>query len=99
MAAGCLTVVIEPEEEGGYHVFCPELKGCHTQGDTLKEALGNAAEAIEVYLESLLEDGEPIPLAGWEPAPPHSGTGSKPVDGIGEEPDHATQAAFLRPMD
>jgi predicted RNase H-like HicB family nuclease len=32
-----------------------------TQGDTLEDALANAAEAIDLYLEVLLEDGEPIP--------------------------------------
>jgi len=56
------TVILEPEEEGGYHVFCPALRGCHTQGDTLDEALANVREAIEAYLESLREHGEPLPV-------------------------------------
>ena len=55
------TVILEREEEGGYHAFCPALKGCHTQGDTLDEALANAREAIEAYLESLRAHGEPMP--------------------------------------
>jgi len=25
-------VILEPEDEGGYHVFCPALKGCHSMG-------------------------------------------------------------------
>jgi len=33
--------------------ICPVLKGCHTQGDTLDEALANVREAIEAYLDSL----------------------------------------------
>ena len=56
------TVILEKEKEGGYHAFCPALKGCHTQGDTLDEALANAKEAIEVYLESLREHGEDAPV-------------------------------------
>jgi len=56
------TVILEREEEGGYHAFCPALKGCHTQGDTLEEALANAREAIEAYLESLRGHGEPLPV-------------------------------------
>jgi len=56
------TVILEREEEGGYHAFCPTLKGCHTQGDTLDEALANVREAIEAYLESLRARGEPLPL-------------------------------------
>ncbi|MBN1593053.1 MAG: type II toxin-antitoxin system HicB family antitoxin [Candidatus Coatesbacteria bacterium] len=56
------TVIVEREEEGGYHAFCPALKGCHSQGDTLDEALFNVNEAIEVYLESLRAHGEPFPV-------------------------------------
>jgi len=53
------TVIYEREEDGGYHAFVPALKGCHTQGDTLEEAMANAQEAVEVYLESLKAHGEP----------------------------------------
>jgi len=27
--------------------YCPELKGCHTQGETVEEALTNLREAAE----------------------------------------------------
>jgi predicted RNase H-like HicB family nuclease len=56
------TVILERESDGGYHAFCPVLKGCHTQGDTLDESLVNIREAIEVYLESLKASGEPFPV-------------------------------------
>ncbi len=46
-------VVIEPDENGGYNVSVPALDGCFTQGDTVKEALANAREAIICYLEGL----------------------------------------------
>ncbi len=55
------TVILEREEDGGYHAFCPALKGCHTQGDTLEEALANIREAMEAYLESLRARGETVP--------------------------------------
>ena len=61
MEARRYTVLLEREEGGGYHAFCPTLKGCHTQGDTLEEAIENIREAIEAYLESLRAAGEPIP--------------------------------------
>jgi predicted RNase H-like HicB family nuclease len=38
------------------------LKGCHSQGETLEEALANIREAIEAYLESLQARGEPLPV-------------------------------------
>ena len=55
------TIVLEKEPGGGYTVFVPALPGCHTQGDTQAAALTNAQEAIEVYLESLKLDRQPIP--------------------------------------
>jgi len=62
MEARHYTVIFEKEEDGGYHAFCPTLKGCHSQGDTLEEALANVKEAIEAYLESLRDEGEPVPV-------------------------------------
>ncbi len=55
------TVILEREDDGGYHAFAPALVGCHSQGDTLDEAVENVKEAMEVYLESLAAHGEPIP--------------------------------------
>jgi len=55
------TVILEKEEQGGYHAFCPLLKGCHSQGDTFEEAMENIKEAIELYIESLKADNQPIP--------------------------------------
>ena len=42
----------------------PSLPGCITEGDTIKDALANAREAIAVYIESLQERGEPVPPSG-----------------------------------
>lgn len=56
------TVVFEPDAEaGGYVVTCPALPGLVTEGDTLEEARAMAADAIRAYLESLREDGLPLP--------------------------------------
>jgi len=46
-----ITVVLEPQDEGGFTVHVPSLPGCISQGDTKKEALENIKEAIELYLE------------------------------------------------
>jgi len=48
-----ISIILTPEESGGYSVSVPELPGCFTQGETLEEALDMAKEAIIVYLESL----------------------------------------------
>lgn len=55
------TVMFEKEDEGGYHIFCSALPGCHTQSETIDEGIANIREAIELYLESLVDDGLQIP--------------------------------------
>lgn len=40
----------------GYDARCPLLPGCHTQGDTLDEALSNIKDAIRTYLEMVTEE-------------------------------------------
>ena len=54
------SVVIERDKDG-YFVFCPELQGCYSQGDTYEEALRNIRDAIHLHLEDRLESGEEIP--------------------------------------
>lgn len=54
-------VILEPEGEGGYHVYCPLLKGCHSYGATKEEAIEKIKEAIELWLESARELGIKIP--------------------------------------
>ncbi len=48
--------VIFSKDENGYYVYCPELQGCHSQGDTYEEARGNIKEAIELYLETMSQE-------------------------------------------
>src|SRR5580692_8712645 len=55
------TVIFEKEAEGGYHVFCPTLPGCHTQSETVEEGVESIREAVGLYIESLVEDGLAIP--------------------------------------
>ena len=55
------TIIIEPDEEG-FHAFVPMLPGCHSFGATVEEARKRIAEAIELHIESMLEDGESIPV-------------------------------------
>jgi predicted RNase H-like HicB family nuclease len=54
-------VVFVREADGGYSVSVPDLPGCATEGDTFEEAQAMAKEAIEGYLETLIERGLPIP--------------------------------------
>lgn len=56
------TVVIE-KDESGFYAWCPELKGCQSQGRTLEEILANIKEAIELYLETLPIDERDVLLS------------------------------------
>lgn len=53
--SGKMSALIERDEHG-FFAYCPELPGCHSQGDTFEEALANIREAAELYLETLDED-------------------------------------------
>ncbi len=44
-------------------VWFPDLPGCTSAGDDIDEALRNAPEALELYVEALQEDGRPVPRA------------------------------------
>ena len=46
-------VILEASQDGGYAVHVPALPGCHTQGETVEEALQNAKDAVRVYLRTL----------------------------------------------
>ncbi len=70
--------VVERAKDG-FGVVFPDVPGCTSAGDTVEEALSNAAEALEGHIELLVEHGEPVP----EPGPPDA-----PVpDWLGEDVD------------
>ena len=54
-------ILVNADEDGVFVATVPSLPGCVSQGATRSEALSNVREAIEGYVESLRERGEPIP--------------------------------------
>ncbi len=55
-----LKVILLPEAEGGFSVAVPALPGCYTQGETEAEALANACEAAEAWLEASNDNDSPF---------------------------------------
>ncbi len=62
-----LLVIFQTDEDGWEVASCPTLPGCHSQGRTREEALGNVREAIRGYLASLREhDAAPPPSSEFQ---------------------------------
>jgi antitoxin HicB len=55
------SVVLEPQQDGGFTVLVPALPEVVTEGDTEQEALTNAEEAIRAILAYRREQGMAIP--------------------------------------
>jgi antitoxin HicB len=55
------SVVLEPQEGGGFTVLVPAPPEVVTEGDTEEDALANASEAIPAILEYRRDHGIEIP--------------------------------------
>ena len=45
------------EKDGSeFHAWCPELIGCHTHGETVANALENLKDAVQLYLDTMMEE-------------------------------------------
>lgn len=55
-------IAIEPGDANhAFGVAVPDLPGCFSAGDTLDEAIDNAREAIDLWLETVIDDGDAVP--------------------------------------
>ena len=55
------TVILERDPDGTVVAHVPALRGCVSQGANKREALRNVKEAIALYIEALIEHGQPVP--------------------------------------
>ncbi len=58
MEHGTYPIILKKEKEGGYSVTNLALEGCHSQGETVEDALENIKEATLLCLED--EHVEPL---------------------------------------
>ena len=61
MAQLTYKIRLQKEPAGGFTVSVPALPGCITFGKDMDEAIIMAKEAIELYIESLVEHGDEVP--------------------------------------
>lgn len=50
-------IAIHKDESSDYGVIVPDFPGCHSWGETIEHALTNTVEAIELWVESAIENG------------------------------------------
>jgi predicted RNase H-like HicB family nuclease len=53
--------VLYEKTSSGYSAHVPDLPGCIAAGSTLEETEKLMREAIEMHLDGMREDGDPIP--------------------------------------
>ena len=60
-------IVLEwSDDDGAFVAEVPELPGCMAHGDTQQAALVNAGQAMDLWIETAREFGDPIPEARGE---------------------------------
>jgi predicted RNase H-like HicB family nuclease len=55
------TVVLHTDDGQHYGVIVPDLPGCFSGGHGIDDALSSVQEAIDLHVETLLDDGADIP--------------------------------------
>lgn len=66
-------ITLTESPNGGYFVVHPDLDGCMAEGGTLEEAVANLADSRELWIETRLENGYPVPDPATSPAVDFSG--------------------------
>lgn len=63
MSATYMMVIEAAKDAKGtyYAGYFPDLPGCTTMGESLKELRKNAADAVSLYLKALKRTGQPVP--------------------------------------
>ncbi len=59
-------LVIIEQGENSYAAYSPDLPGCVAVGITREEVEKNMREAIEMHIQGMIEDNEPIPVSHKE---------------------------------
>jgi predicted RNase H-like HicB family nuclease len=54
-------IIYWSNEDQAYIAEVPELSGCMAHGDTHESALANANEAIQLWIDTAQEFGDPVP--------------------------------------
>lgn len=64
-----MSVVVEPDDDGSFHAYCPAFTDLHVSAATEPEAMKHVEDAIVVHLRSLVRHGEPLPSCNMRNEP------------------------------
>jgi predicted RNase H-like HicB family nuclease len=53
--------IVEKAKDGSYSAYVPDLPGCTTSGETIDEVKTGIRDAVDLYVEELRSDGQPVP--------------------------------------
>lgn len=56
-----VAIIEDAGEDHAVGVWFPDLPGCFSAGDSLDEALENAPQAVALWLETMVADGNAVP--------------------------------------
>ena len=54
-------IIYWSNEDDAFVADVPELPGCSAHGDTMEAALGSVERAIDLWIETAREFGDPVP--------------------------------------
>jgi predicted RNase H-like HicB family nuclease len=58
-----IKITVQVEKDGdSFYAYCPGLKGLHVDGSTEEEAIDNAVEAASLYVSSMIQHNDPLPI-------------------------------------
>ncbi len=52
------------DEGGGFLIEFPDLPGCVSDGETVEEAIANGADAVDTWIATAVNAGDPVPEPG-----------------------------------
>ena len=55
-------IIYWSDEDGAYVADVPELPGCMAHGDTYETALSSVREAVQLWIDTAKESGDPVPV-------------------------------------
>ena len=54
-------VVVIEKSETAFSAFSPDAPGCITTGKTVEDTIANMRQALAVYIEAIVEEGQDLP--------------------------------------